>query len=271
MNIENIINQITEMAIAYAPKVILAIITLIIGFQIVKWICKKLDQWMSHKGVEPSLQKFLHSLLSVGLKVLVLFSVAGMLGIKTTAFIAIFSALAFAIGLALQGNLAHFASGVLILLFKPYKVGDLVELSGHTGVVEEIQVFNTVILKLDNKKVIIPNGTVTSNPIVNISGQGELRVDMTFGVGYGSSIDETRKVIEQVVGSCPQVLKEKPVDIFVGELADSSVNFVVRPWCKSEHYWDVYFYVHEQMKKKLDAANIEIPFPQMDVHLAKVN
>ena len=270
MNLEGIQSQIIEMAVTYAPKILLAILTLIIGFQIIGWIRKRMDRWMITIKMEPSLQKFLNSLVSVGLKVLVLFSVAAMLGIKTTAFLAIFSALAFAIGLALQGNLAHFASGVMILLFKPYKAGDLVTLSGHTGVVEEIQVFTTVIITPDNKTVIIPNGTVTSNPIVNISGRGKIRVDMTFGVSYGSDIDKTRSVVQSVLDNYPLILKDPAPDIFVGELADSAVNFVVRPWCKSEHYWDVYFHVHENIKKQLDKHNIEIPFPQMDVHLEKV-
>jgi small conductance mechanosensitive channel len=268
MNIQEIMNQVTEMAVAYAPKILMAILTLIIGFQIIKWLNKKIVKTMEARDMEPSLQKFLSSFISVILKVLVLFSVAAMFGIKTTAFIAIFSALAFAVGLALQGNLAHFASGVLILMFKPYKVGDLVELSGHTGVVEEIQVFTTEIITPENKKVIIPNGTVTSNPIVNISGQGELRVDMKFGVSYGSDIDKTRTIIKSVLSDYPLILKDKEPDIFIGELADSAVNFVVRPWCKSEHYWDVYFHVHENIKKELDKNSIEIPFPQMDVHMA---
>ena len=155
-----------------------------------------------------------------------------MFGIETTSFVAIFSALAFAIGMALQGSLGHFASGVMLLVFKPYKVGDLVDLGGNVGVVEEIQVFNTILLTPDNKKIIIPNGVVTGGVIQNISGQGEIRVDMTYGIGYDDNIDQARKVIQSVADTCPQILKDKPVDIFVSELADSSVNFVVRPWAK---------------------------------------
>ncbi|MFK8104473.1 MAG: mechanosensitive ion channel family protein [Saprospiraceae bacterium] len=261
------IDQITSMAIEYAPKLLLAILTLWIGFMIIGWITSAANKMMSKNKVDVSLSKFLTSLISVGLKVMLLVSVAGMFGVETAAFVGVIAAMAFAIGMALQGSLAHFASGVMILVFKPYKVGDLVELGGNTGVVESIEIFNTILLTPDNRKIIMPNATVTSNPITNISGQGEIRVDMAFGIGYSDDIDKARKIMHEVAQSCPQVLKDKPVDIFVSELADSSVNFVVRPWCKSEHFWDVNFYMHEHIKKQLDANNVSIPFPQMDIHL----
>ncbi|MEO1513996.1 MAG: mechanosensitive ion channel domain-containing protein [Bacteroidota bacterium] len=260
------IDDISLMAVQYAPKVLGAILTLIIGFWIVGRITNFFEKTMSSRGVDETIRPFLTSLVSVGLKVLLLLSVASMFGIETTSFIAIFSALAFAIGMALQGSLGHFASGVLLLVFKPYRVGDLVELAGNVGVVEGIQVFNTLLRTPDNKRIIIPNGVVTSGVITNISGQGEIRVDMTYGIGYTDDIDKARQIIQDVADSCPQVMKEKPVDIFVSELADSSVNFAVRPWCKSEHYWDVYFYMHENIKKSFDKENISIPFPQMDVY-----
>lgn len=251
----------------YAPKVILAVLTLVIGFAIIGWITKKITKTLKKGNVDPTVRPFIGSLISVGLKVLVLFSVAGMFGIETTSFIAIFSALAFAIGLALQGSLGHFASGVLLLIFKPYVVGDLVELDGKTGVVESIQIFTTVLRTLDNKRVILPNGLVTDGVITNISGQGEIRVDMVFGIGYGEDIDKARSVIQQVASTCPQISTEKPVDILVTALADSSVNFDVRPWCNSEHYWDVYYFMHENIKKAFDKESIEIPFPQRSIHM----
>ena len=194
-----------------------------------------------------------------------------MFGVETTAFVGVLAAMAFAVGMALQGSLGNFASGVMILLFKPYKVGDLVSFQGFTGEVDEIQIFNTTLITIDNKKIIIPNSAVTSGPITNISGQGEIRVDQTFGIGYNDDIDKARAVIHKVAQSCPQVLKDKTVDIFVSELADSSVNFTVRPWAKSEHYWDVFFYMNENIKKEMDAANISIPYPQMDLHVNKLN
>jgi len=262
-DMEKIGGMITE----YTPRVIGAILTLIIGFWIIGMITRAIGNMMSKRGVDETIQPFLTSLISVGLKIMLLLSVAGMFGVETTSFIAIFGAMAFAIGMALQGSLGHFASGVMILIFKPYKVGDLVDLGGNVGVVEEVQVFNTVLLTPDNKRIIVPNGVVTSGVITNISGQGEIRVDMTYGIGYDDDIDQAKSVINKVAQSCPEVIKDKPVDIFVSELADSSVNFVVRPWCKSEHYWDVYFYMHENIKKQMDVAGIGIPYPQMDLHV----
>lgn len=264
---QTIIEQVTNMAIKFAPTLLMAILALIIGFWIIARITGVLNKTMERRSVDASIRPFLGSLINVGLKVLLLLSVASMFGIETTSFIAILGAMAFAIGMALQGSLGNFASGVMILLFKPYKVGDLVEVQGQTGVVSEIQIFNTLLITPDNKKVILPNSVVTSGAITNISGQGEIRVDMTFGIGYTDDIDKARTVIQQVADACPHVMKEKPVDIFISALADSSVNFAVRPWCKSAHYWDVYFYMHENIKKEMDEHNISIPFPQVDVHM----
>jgi len=261
------LEKFKELLTAYTPKVVGAIATLVIGFIIAKWITNLVRKILIKREIDETVRPFLTSLVSVGLKILVLLSAAGMFGIETTSFIAIFSALAFAIGMALQGSLGHFASGVLLLVFKPYKVGDLVEVGGKIGVVEEIQVFNTVLRTPDNKKHIIPNGVVTSGVITNISGQGEIRVDMTFGIGYDDDIDLAKAEILKVCNNCPQIIKDKNVDIFVSELADSSVNFTVRPWALSEHYWDVYFFLNENIKKSFDAKGIGIPYPQMDLHV----
>lgn len=262
-------SKLSELFTAYAPKVVGAILTLALGLWLINWFTGRIRTALKFRGVEESVQPFIASIISVGLKVMLLLSVASMFGIETTSFIAILSALVFAIGLALQGSLGHFASGVLILIFKPYKVGDLVTIDGITGNVEEIQVFNTLLLTPDNRRVIIPNGVVTGGVITNNTAPGIIRVDMTFGIGYGDDIDKARKVIQEVADNCPMVLKEPPVDIFVSELGDSSVNFAVRPWCKSEQFWDVYFYMHEHIKKGFDKGGVSIPFPQMDVHLPK--
>ncbi|MFT7606766.1 MAG: small conductance mechanosensitive channel, partial [Saprospiraceae bacterium] len=213
MDIQTIIEKITGMAIEYAPTVLMAIVTLIIGFWIIGWIRKFAEKALTRGQVDKTIRPFLLSLITVGLKVLLLLSVAGKFGVETTSFIAILGAMAFAVGLALQGSLGNFASGVMILLFKPYKVGDLVDVQGNTGFVHEIQIFNTLLLTPDNKKVIIPNSIVTSGAITNISGQGEIRVDMTFGIGYTDDIDKARTIIQKVAASCPQVLQSKPVDI----------------------------------------------------------
>ena len=263
--------QISEMLISYAPKVVGAIITLIIGFWLAGVITRIARKAMQKRGMDNTIVPFLSSIINVGIKVLVLLSVAGMFGIETTSFVAIFGAMAFAIGMALQGSLGHFASGVMLLTFRPYAVGDLVDLGGNVGVVEEIQIFNTILMTPDNKRLIIPNGVVTGGVITNISGQGLIRVDMTFGIGYNDDIDKARSIMQGVIKTCPQVLKDKQVDIFVSELADSSVNFTVRPWANSAHYWDVFFYLNENIKKAFDKEGISIPYPQMDVHTHKVN
>lgn len=189
------IDQAISMAIQYAPKVLLAILTLVIGFWIIKKITNVLSKTLDNRNVDETVKPFFLSLVGIGLTVLLLFTVAGMFGVETASFIAVFGAMAFAIGMALQGSLGHFASGVMLLTFKPYKVGDLVELSGKVGVVEAIQIFNTILLTHDNKRITIPNGVVTSDIITNISGQGEIRVDMTFGIGYAEGIDQAKKVI----------------------------------------------------------------------------
>ena len=181
---ENYIAEFSGLAIKYIPTLLLALLTLWIGFRIIAWVTRLVGRAMDNRGIEVSLSRFLKSLVNVGLKVLLLISVAGMFGVDTAAFVGILAAMAFAIGLALQGSLGNFASGVMILLlFKPYQVGDLISAQGFTGFVDEIQIFNTILMTPDNKKIIIPNSTVTSGPITNISGQGEIRVDQTFGIG----------------------------------------------------------------------------------------
>lgn len=262
-----IVEQITTKAIDYAPMVAGAILTLIIGFWIANRLASATDRLMENRKVDATVRPFLSSIVSTGLKVMVLLAAASMFGIETTSFVAIFGALAFAIGMALQGSLGHFASGVLLLVFKPYRVGDLVEIGGgSTGTVEAIQVFNTILLTLDNKKIIIPNGVVTSNIITNISGQGIVGVELTYGIGYNDSIDKAREIILRVGKECPYIIDEPAQAVVVAELADSSVNLATRPFCKSENYWDAFFYMQEHVKKAFDAEGVSIPFPQMDVH-----
>lgn len=266
---ENILDfsKLSGLLTEWAPKVVGAILTLIIGFFIIGMIVRAARRIMENRDIDASVRSFLSSLISVGLKVMLLLSVAGMFGIETTSFIAIFGALAFAIGMALQGSLAHFASGVLLLIFKPYKAGDLVTIAGgQTGTVEEIQVFNTVLKTLDNKRIIVPNGVVTSNVITNISGQGEIGVELTYGIGYEDSIDQAREIILRVGKECPYILDEPKQGVVVAELADSSVNLATRPFCNSEHYWDTYFYMQENVKKAFDTEGVSIPFPQVDMH-----
>ncbi|MCB0668622.1 MAG: mechanosensitive ion channel [Saprospiraceae bacterium] len=266
------IEKIVSMVIEYAPQVLGALVTLIIGFWLANLIAGKVKKSLEKKEkVDPSLIPFLHSLISILIKVLALLSAASMFGLEVTSFVAILGALAFAIGMALQGNLSHMASGILILFFRPFKIGDFIVTNGYSGTVKEIQIFTTILQTLDNRIIIIPNGSITSDPIENLSANPVRKVPMTFGVGYGADIDHVREVIQRVAGECPQIDHDQPVDILVSELADSSVNFAVRPWCKTEDYWVVYFYMHEHLKKAFDKEGINIPFPQLDVHMPNAN
>lgn len=262
------LEKVISMAIEYAPQVIGALISLVLGFWIIGLITKRVDKMLDKSKVDKNIRPFLKSMVNVGLKVMLLLAVASMFGIETTSFVAVFGALAFAVGMALQGSLGHFASGVLLLIFKPYKVGDLIEIGGgKVGTVTEIQIFNTVLQTLDNKRIIVPNGLVTNDVITNISGQGTIGVELTFGIGYPDDIDKARKIILEVGKNCEYVLDEPSQAVVVSELGDSSVNLATRPFVKSENYWPAYFYMQENVKKEFDKAGVGIPFPQMDVHL----
>lgn len=260
------LQKILDMVYLYAPKVLGAILTLIIGFWIAGIFASKIKKSLTKSNVDKSLAPFLSSLIGISLRLLVLLSAASMFGFNVTSFIAIFSALAFAIGLALQGNLGHMAAGILILFFRPFKVGDFIVTNGYSGTVREIQIFNTILTTLDNRVIIIPNGAISSNPLENLTSNPERKVPMTFGISYEADIDKARSIIEKVAASCEFIDHSQPVDILVSELGDSSVNFAVRPWCKTENFWNVHFYMQENIKKSFDAENIGIPFPQRDVH-----
>lgn len=269
IDIQEISTQAWTMVMEYGPKFLLAIITLLIGLWIIRKLVKVAEKGLSKGKADATLTPFVVSLISWSLRILLFLSVASMVGIETTSFIAIFSAATLAIGLALQGSLANFAGGVILLIFKPYKVGDLVEVQGHLGTVKKIQIFNTFLINFQNQTIIIPNGAAAGNTMKNFTTEGILRVDLTAGVAYESDLKQTKEVLMKVITNHPKVLKEPAPFVGLNEMADSSLNFVVRPWAKAEDYWDVYFQVNEQMKEALDAAGITIPFPQMDVHLDK--
>jgi small conductance mechanosensitive channel len=263
------LDQFLSMCLAFAPKLALALLTLILGFWIANRLTSLIGAALRQRKVDETIIPFLSSIVSVLLKVMVLVSVAGIVGIETTSFAAIIAAAGLAIGLALQGSLGHFASGVLLLVFRPYKVGDLVTVAGFTGEVESVQVFNTVLKTLDNRRIIVPNGAVTSGPIVNISGQGTIRVDMVFAVAGGQDIDQVRASVQKAADACPQILKHPAADILVHGHEVGITKFDVRPWCKSEHYWDVYYYMQEHVAKQFAADGIKAPKPGMDVALTQ--
>jgi len=250
-----------DIIVDFGPKVIAAILIWIIGSWIIKKLVGTVEKIMSKRGYDESLKKFLINLASWALKIILIISILGTVGIETTSFAAILAAASLAIGMALQGSLGNFAGGVLIMIFKPFKIGDLIEAQGELGVVKEIEIFTTKLTGLTNREVIIPNGTLSNGNIINYSTEGTRRVDLTFGVGYDSDIKKTKEVLMQVLTSHPKVLKSPAPTVNVSELADSSVNFAVRPWSTSEDYWDVYFGITENVKEALDAAGIEIPYP----------
>ncbi|MEM9847063.1 MAG: mechanosensitive ion channel domain-containing protein [Bacteroidota bacterium] len=271
IDLESIWQTAATLFTTYAINIVGAILTLIIGFIVVGWITRLVKNLMEKKKVDISLQSFIASFVNIGLKVLLLLSVASMFGMEVTSFVAVFSALAFAVGLALQGNLSNFASGVLILIFKFYKVGDFIKTQDNAGTVKDIQIFHTVLQGLDNRIIIVPNGGITSNAIENFTAQGSRRHDLRVGVSYDADIDQTKAVIEKVIKDTPNVDLEAGYDVFLNELADSSVNFAVRFMTKNENFWPAYRYFMEHIKKELDKANIAVPYPQMDVHLHKTD
>ncbi len=264
-------DKIMALLIDYGPKLVMAIIVLILGLWIIKGVVNTFGKMLSKKGIDESLQPFLKGLVSILLKIMLLISVASMLGIATTSFVAVLGAGGLAVGLALQGSLANFAGGVLILIFKPYKIGDLIDAQGHFGRVQSIQIFNTIMLTPDNKTVIIPNGAISNGDITNVSASGKIRVELVIGIGYGEDIKKAKEVIKEVMKSDPNVMSDPAPECTVIELGGSSVDLAVRPWTDPETYWDVYFSVTENVKLALDANNISIPFPQRDVHMHQVN
>jgi len=256
---------------AVAVQLIVALAIIIIGKLVAKLISKTTTKVLAHKKVDPTVSSFVASLV-YGLVVMVAFIAAiSHLGFNTSSLVAIVGAAGLAIGLALQGSLSNFASGILLISFKPFKSGDFVEVAGTGGVVEEVHIFSTKLKTPDNKTVIIPNGSITSGTITNYSTKPTRRVDLLIGVGYTADLKQTKEILTRVVTQHALVLKEPEVTIAVSELADSSVNFVVRPWVKTEDYWSVYFDLLETIKIELDQAGIEIPFPQLSVHVNQEN
>jgi len=267
--IEKYMDKIIGMAMDYAPKLLLAILTLIIGLWVIRKIVKLVRKLMEKRNVDMSLRGFLSGIVNIGLKVLLIVSIASMVGIETTSFIAVLGAAGLAVGLALQGSLANFAGGVLILLFKPFKVGDFIETQGISGTVQSISVLNTIVLTPENNTAVIPNGPVANDKVINYTQVKPRRVDLVVGIGYGEDIDKAKEVIMNVMKADERVLENPAPFVGVVGLGASSVDLAVRPHCNAEYYWDVYFDTYENVKKALDANKIEIPFPQRVVHNAK--
>ena len=261
------LDQAVELIMLYTPKVILAALTLWIGMKFIKFLSNQIRVSLEKSNFEETLAKFLTNLITWALKVLLFISVASMIGIETTSFVAIMGAAGLAIGLSLQGSLTNFAGGILIILFKPYKIGDLIEVQSHLGQVSDIQIFTTVLVNTVNQKIFIPNGAISNGNIVNYSALGKIRIDQVVGISYDSDIKKAKDVLLTVLRNHPKVLEDPEPTVGVLELADSSINMTVRPWCVPEDYWQIQLDIMEGSKLALDEANITIPFPQMDVHM----
>ncbi len=259
----------SDLLVQYSINVIGAILILVIGNMMAKSFARGVGKLLTKRKVDKAVIEFISAIIRYLLFVIFLIAALGRIGVQTASVVAVIGAAGLAVGLALQGSLSNFAAGVLIVSFRPFKSGDYVEVNGVAGIVESIQIFQTVLTTPDNKMVVVPNSGVIGGPITNYSRHEARRVDHVIGVSYGADLKKTREVIEKVLQADERVLKTPAIQIGVTELADSSVNFVVRPWCRTEDYWNVYFDTLEAIKEGLDEAGIEIPFPQMDVHLDK--
>jgi small conductance mechanosensitive channel len=256
-----------ETALAYELRILYALIILVVGYWVAKLIRMAVRGVMQRRKLDDTVVKFAGNLTYYILMAFVIVASLAKLGVQTASFVAIVGAAGLAIGLALQGSLSNFAAGVLLIIFRPFKAGDFVEVAGTTGSVDAIDIFTTVLTSPDNRRIIIPNAQVTGGKIVNFAAHDTRRVDMVVGVSYDADLDQTRRVLHETVVADQRVLAEPAPMIVVSELADSSVNFAVRPWVKTEDYWGVFFDLQEAIKKRLDAAEIGIPYPQTDVHL----
>lgn len=267
LNIEKLVETLTLWATTYSMKIIAAVLIFVIG----KWLAKKVTtlfiKLLEKNKVDITLTRFLESIVYYTLVVVVLIAVAGQLGINTTSFLTIVGAAGLAIGLALKDSLSNFSSGVMLILFRPYRVGDFATVGGVTGNVMSIDIFNTTLNTPDNQRVIVPNANITNNVITNVTANDTRRVDLTIGIGYGDDVLKTKQVLAEILKTEERILESPAPKIAVSELADSSVNFVVRPWVKTSDYWDVYFDLTEKIKLTFDKEGISIPFPQQDVHL----
>lgn len=269
MSLDTLVSKLIDLSVSLGSKLLVAIVVFFIGRWLVRKIIRLMVTIMEKRHVEASLFSFTKSLVSITLNFLLVIILISILGIETSSFIALFASAGVAIGMALSGTLQNFAGGVMILLFKPFKVGDFIEAQGQSGSVKEIQIFNTIITTPDNKVIIIPNGGLSTCITKNYSKEELRRVDWEFGIGYGDSYDKAKTVIEKLLDADGRVLKDPAYFIALNSLGESSVNIAVRAWVKSPDFWGVFFDMNEKVYKTFSEENINIPFPQLDVHLVK--
>jgi small conductance mechanosensitive channel len=264
---EEMLETLYEYAVTYGLSFLAAILIFVIGKWVARLASRFIEQVMVKANVDKMLASFVKHMSYFALLVFVIIAALNKLGVQTTSFIAVLGAAGLAVGLALQGSLANFAAGVMLIMFKPFKVGDYINAAGIEGVVQEVHIFNTILNTLDNRRVIAPNSKITGDSIVNYTSLDKRRIDLTFGISYTDNIKTAKEALESVVSADPRVLKNPAPTIAVSELADSSVNLVCRPWVKPTDYWGVYFDTIEKGKLALEDKGITIPFPQRDVHL----
>ena len=269
LNFQKYIDTAIELSMTEGPKLILAIIVLLIGLRIISAFNKLLSKGFEKGNMDPTLRSFTRGLLEWGLKLLLFISVASMVGIETTSFVAVLGAAGLAVGMSLQGTLSNFAGGVLILALRPYKVGDWIDCQGEFGGVQEIGIFNTILVTIDSKTVIIPNGAIMNGNITNVSVKGLIRVHLKLGISYDSDLKKAKEILLNVMNEDNDVLSDPEPFVGVEELGDSAINLALFAHCKPEKYWEIYFRILENSKLALDKAEITIPFPQMDVHIDK--
>lgn len=266
-NADQLVVLVTEHGTSIGAKLVAAILIFLVGRWLARVITNVARKAFQKANMEDTLEKFLCNMLNAVLLVVVVIAAIGALGVQTTSLLAVLGAAGLAVGLALQGSLSNFASGVLIVAFRPYKVGDFIEAGGVAGTVKEVQIFTTIIHAPDNKKILVPNSQIMAGTIVNYSANPTRRLDLVVGCSYGDDLDDVRKVLNEIVASDERILEDPAPTIEVVALGESSVNFVVRPWVNSSDYWAVHFHLHEQVKKRFDQAGLHIPFPQRDVHV----
>ncbi len=264
---ENLIETLTDIAVTFGFKILGAIATFVVGTWLAKAIQEFATKLMTRRKVETTLVTFVSNFLYFTIYAFVVLAALAQLGIQTTSFIAVLGAAGLAVGLALQGSLSNFAAGVLLILFRPFKVNDYIEGGGVAGTVQEIQIFTTTLISPDNVVIVVPNSNILGGNITNYTAKSMRRVDFVFGVGYTDDIDQVKTVIMDVLNQDERILKDPAPTVGILELADSSVNFAVRPWVMTADYWAVFFHINEMMKKRFDSEGISIPFPQQDVHM----
>ena len=267
VQIQSFLESIIELLTVFGFKILAAIIVFLVGNWVAKWIRGIIQNFMEKRQLEATVTGFVSSLSYYAMITFVVIVALGQLGVRTASFVAIIGAAGLAVGLALQGSLSNFASGVLLVIFRPFKVGDFVEAGGVAGVVNSIEIFYTILKSPDNKKIIVPNSNIMAGNIINYSAFPIRRVDLVFGIGYKDDIDQAKQIIWDTLNQDDRILQDPPAIVSVCELADSSVNFAVRPWVNGADYWNVFFDTTETIKKQFDAVGISIPYPQRDVHV----